>query len=212
MKMKRLPLLALIILLTGCAGKLDYIRPDINAKISNEKTVDRPREQVWNSAVPALGKEFFVINNLDKSSGLINVSYSGDPEKFIDCGQISSHVSNLRGERTYSFPGAAASKQYEMMNDGRLFIINRKMELEGRVNLIFEEISPTKTKVTANTRYIVKRHIVVQNIGGGFPVTNADTLAFNTGASASFPAAKDGRATECVGTGKLEAEILKAIN
>ena len=131
MNMKPLALLAFAIFLTGCAGKLDYIRPDTNAKVSNEKMVDRPREQVWNAAVPALGKEFFVINNLDKSSGLINVSYSGDPEKFIDCGQISSHVSNLRGERTYSFPGAAASKQFEMMSDGQLFNVNRKMVLKG---------------------------------------------------------------------------------
>lgn len=212
MYMKPLGLLAFVISLTGCAGKLDYIRPDTNAKVSNEKTVDRPREQVWNAAVPALGKEFFVINNLDKSSGLINVSYSGDPEKYIDCGQISSYVTNLRGARTYSFPGAAASKQYEVMNEGQLFNINRKMELEGRVNLIFEEVSPTKTKVTANTRYVVKRHVVVQHTGGGFPATNADSLAFNSGASASFPATKDGRAVECVGTGKLEADILKAIN
>ena len=30
--------------------------------------------------------QFFVSNNLAKSTGLVNLSYSGVPEKYLDCG------------------------------------------------------------------------------------------------------------------------------
>ena len=110
------PLVALLFL-AGCAGKLDYVRPSTApGSANNTKIIDKPREAVWNSSVPELGKQFFVINNLDKSSGLINVSYNGDPEKYIDCGRVTSYVKNARGERTYDFPASKANQQYEVMN------------------------------------------------------------------------------------------------
>src|SRR5690554_3895515 len=107
--------------LTGCAGKLDYHRPTTPVAMQNEKVIKKSRDQVWDDAVPALGKQFFVINNLDKSSGLINVSYSGDPERYVDCGRINSYVKNARGERTYDFSASSAAQQYEIMVNGHLF-------------------------------------------------------------------------------------------
>ena len=197
--------------LVGCAGKIDYVRPDRPATVANTKVIELHRDQVWNAAVPELGKRFFVINNLDKSSGLVNVSYSGDPEQYINCGVISSYVSNARGERTHRFPAATASKQYEVMHNGQLFFLNRKMELEGRVNLVFEEMSSNQTRVTANTRYVVKKTVTGNNAQGQMIPPQSDTIAFNTGKSASF-SSNDGRATtECVSTGRLEADILDAI-
>jgi hypothetical protein len=64
--------------LAACAGKVDYIRPASQAAPSaNAKVIAKPRAAVWSASVPELGKQFFVSNNLDKSSGLINVSYNG---------------------------------------------------------------------------------------------------------------------------------------
>lgn len=97
------------------------------------------------------------------------------------------------------------------MNNGHLFFVNRKMELEGRVNLIFEEVASNQTRVTANTRYVVKKSIAVQNVNGAPVGSNVDTVSFNTGASATFSPQNDGRATECVTTGRLETDILDAI-
>ena len=197
----------------ACAGKIDYIRPITQVgPSSNVKTVDRSREGVWNASVPELGKQFFVINNLDKSSGLMNISYTGDPERYIDCGRITSYVKNARGERTYEFAAAKAQQSYEIMNPSvGLFAIDRRMNLEGRVNLIFEETGPTTTRVTANTRYVVTRTIVSQNAANNFPQTRTDTVSFNSGAGASFPTNSLGQAAECVSTGELEREILSAI-
>ncbi|MCG2634536.1 MAG: hypothetical protein J4A00_06380 [Gammaproteobacteria bacterium] len=199
------------IALTGCAGKVDYIQPTKQAPASNVKVVNKPRNDVWNSSVPELGKQFFVINNLDKSSGLINISYSGDPESYIDCGKVTSYVKNVRGERTYDFAGSKAQQTYEVMNDFELFIIDRKMDLEGRVNLIFEEVSPNSTRVTANTKYIVSRSLTIQSSANNIQQSLNNSVSFNSGGSASFPATADGRATECVPTGRLERDILSAI-
>jgi hypothetical protein len=212
MKIKTLLLISSIATITGCAGKLDYAQPTEYGPTENSIVIAKSRSEVWNTAVPQLGKKFFVINNLDKSSGLINVSYSGDPENYVDCGHVTSYVKNARGERTYSFPAAKAHQNYEVMNANGLFQISREMKLEGRVNLIFEEISKNSTRVTANTKYVLERSINARNLANNFPITDHKSISFNTGNSALFPAGNDGRATKCISTGSLETDILNAIN
>jgi len=203
-------LMSLAVALAGCAGKVDYIRPATLAKAENSKMVNKPRHVVWDAAVPQLGKEFFVINNLDKSSGLINISYTGDPEKYIDCGRIVSYVKNARGERTYDFSAARQQMSYEMMTSN-LFFLNRQMNLEGRVNLIFEEVGPDQTRVSANTRYVVKRDLTVRDVQDRSQ-SRTDSVSFNTNTAASFPAGNNsGDATTCQPTGVLEREILSNI-
>lgn len=197
-------------LLTACAGKVDYVRPSHYAVPTNTKVIERPRDAVWNASVPELGKQFFVINNLDRSSGLINISYSGDPERYIDCGRIISYVKNARGERTYDFPGSRAQMSYEVMDPGNgLFFLDRSMSLEGRVNLIFEEVSAGQTRVTANTRYVVQRNTTVRNVNN-LQTTQSHSVSFNTGGFGEFPSNPQGTPT-CVANGALERDILNAI-
>lgn len=210
--MRHITIVALSLALAACAGKVDYIRPTAQpGATSNVKAVERSRDAVWNTSVPELGKQFFVINNLDKSSGLMNISYTGDPERYIDCGRITSYVKNASGERTYDFAGAKAQQAYEVMNPSvGLFLLDRKMNLEGRVNLIFEEVGPNSTRVTANTRYVVTRTLTVRG-GNNLPQTKTETISFNSGSVGAFPANTGGQGTECVPTGALEREILSAI-
>ena len=204
-------LMVFLIIIAGCAGKIDYVRPSLTEVALRPKVIDKPRDAVWNASVPELSKQFYIINNLDKSSGLINVSYSGNPEDYIDCGRIISYVKNSRGERTYDFPAARAHQEYEQLNDKGLFFIERHMSLEGRINLIFEEISPTSTKITANTRYVLTRQQTARNAANNFPQSRTDAISFNSGGGASFPAHAGGQAVECISTGKLEREILDLI-
>lgn len=198
---------------TACAGKVDYVRPTtVVAPASNVKVVERPRDAVWAASVPELGKQYFVINNLDKASGLMNISYSGDPERYIDCGRITSYVQNARGERTYDFAGAKAQQAYEVMNPAvGLFFIDRRMSVEGRVNLIFEDIGGTSTRVTANTRYVVTRAQTIRSAANDASHSANDTISFNSGGAASFPSNSQGQSAECVANGALEREILSAI-
>jgi hypothetical protein len=209
--MKRTATAATVLLLAGCAGQVSYVRPSSSiAPGANMASIAKSRDAVWATAVPELGKRFFVINNLDKASGFINISYSGDPEKYVDCGRVTSYVKNARGERTYDFAGSKAQQSYEVMNPGAgLFFIDRRMSLEGRVNLVFEEVSPTETRVTANTRYVVSRQRTVRAAANNIPQSMNDNISFNTGSSATFAGASD-QAAECTSTGALEREILSA--
>jgi len=204
MKQKNKLLILLCLICTGCAGKLDYVRPTISTKPKNSITINMPRDSVWNSAIPNLSKQFFVINNLEKASGLISLSYSGNPEIYVDCGRIISQVSNLRGERIYNFPASKAEQQYEIMTS-ELYRASRKMSLEGRINLIFEEISPNETRVTANIKYILSRTRSVTD-ALSHTSTESDVISFNSGGNASFT-----EGAECIPTGKLESEILQAV-
>lgn len=201
------------VLLSGCAGKVDYIRPSSEGrKLDNSFVINKPRDDAWDAIVPKLGKSFYVINNMDKSSGFINISYSGDPEKYIDCGMIDSYVKNARGERRYLFPAASAQKSYEIMNPNvGLFFVDRRMSLDGRVNLVLEATNQSETRVTANTRYAVQRQMTVRSVQGGIPQSMSDSITFNSGGGGSFPSGGNSSGLECVSTGVLEREILDAI-
>jgi hypothetical protein len=147
-----------------------------------------------------------------QASGLINVSYSGDPERYIDCGRITSYVKNARGERTYDFAGSKAQQIYEIMDPASgLLFIDRRMTLEGRVNLIFEEVGSNATLVTVNTRYVVGRTQAIRSAANNASRNTNDTVSFNSGGGASFPANAKGQSLECVATGVLEREILSFI-
>ncbi|WP_157199347.1 hypothetical protein [Methylomonas koyamae] len=160
---------------------------------------------------PRTWEKFFVINNLDKSSGLINISYSGDPEQYVDCGTISSYVKNARGERTYNFPASSSLQTYEMLDGINLFSIQRKMSLEGRINVIFQELTPDKTQVTVNTKYILTKQGTAIHAGDGARGDFSDTISFGTGNGASFPINNQAQSTECIPTGNLEKSILSLI-
>jgi hypothetical protein len=205
-------LLLISLILGGCAGHQEYRPPSGLAPASNSVEIDKSKDEIWKIIVPALGKNFFVINNLDKESGIINISYNGEPEKYVDCGYIESYVKNARGERTYNFPGSKANQTYEVMdmNAGGLFFIDRRMNLEGRMNLIVEEINPNKTLVTANTRYVLTKSGKMrntQNASSSF----SDTISFNSNQSDRFPASGSHPGTLCQPNGKFEQEVLSLL-
>lgn len=199
------------IALTGCAGKSAYTPPQTVAAARNTITIQMPLDEAWKSAVGQLSSKIFVINNIDKSSGLLNISYSGDPEKYIDCGRIVTSVENLRGKRTYDFAGAAASKTYEFMPD-YLYEITRHMALEGRANILFSSNGPKSTAITVNTKYVVTRTLSVVRADGMPSGNGTDTISFTSGGSASFPAGAGVTPSTCIANGKFEEEILDGLS
>lgn len=190
-------------LLSGCiTGRIDVVPPKPVELGDHSVVVNRTRSDVWAVAIPRLGKAFFVINNLDQSSGLINVSYSGDPERHIDGGTITSMVENARGPRTYTFPASRARQAYEQYANGALVGIDRRMSLEGRINIILEELQKEQTRVTVNVRYILTKTIMAQ---GG---TNTETISFDSGKKGQFIVG--GREFDYWPTGTLESDVLAA--
>ncbi len=202
----RIPtLLYVTVLLASCAHEFKYTPPTTEPVLSNSTIVNKSKDEVWKEIVPALGKTFFVINNLDKDSGLINISYSGDPEKYIDCGYIHSYVKNLAGARIYDFAASKAYQQYEELSGAGLFYVVRKMDLEGRMNIIIEELDASRTRVTTNTKYVVTKTSDIRNVEGYVTKYN-DTVTFNSGQRGTFP-----QGTICQCNGNFEQEVLSLL-
>lgn len=199
--------LVVTVLVLGCAsGGATYTPPASVTPRSNTVSVERSRGDLWRALVPAIGRTFFVINNLDQSSGLINVSFSGNPERYLDCGRIVSHVKYANEEHTYDFPAARAEQRYEIVSGAGLKIVDRSLSLEGRVNLILEDVSAAVTRLTVNVRYVVTRQIRVERPARGDAV---DDISFSSSGRATFPG--DDPGTTCQPTGALEKELLALV-
>lgn len=199
--------IGMVFLFNACAGKTDYTMPSPPEKPQNTITINLPKDEVWKKIIPEIGKSFFVINNIDKDSGLVNISFSGNPEWYLDCGTVFTQVSNLAGERTYMFPGEKQQQCYEIMENGKLFQYNRTMDLEGRINLIVEESNPHKTIITINTKYIVRLKSYIADVGTRQASLYDNSITFNTGGCAQFPMMP----TTCCSNGKLEKKLLDII-
>jgi hypothetical protein len=155
--------------------------------------------------IPALAKSFYVINNIDKDSGLINISYRGDPEKYLNCGEVYYSVSDFGRKREYRFPGSRADQRYETRQGIHLIRGHRTMDLNGRMNIIFEEISNNRTRITVNIRYILTKTIIHRYADRRImPATSKQTISFDSRQRKSFPGVK----TTCQPTGLLEQGVL----
>ena len=169
--------------------------------------MDKPRDEVWNRLVAGLGEKFFVVNNLDKASGFINVSYTGDPEEYVDGGELYFKVSNLAGTREYRFPASRKFAEYETSQNGMLWFVRRNLNLDGRINIVVAEVSESKTRVTVNTRYVLTLSVNSQEVTQRSVLPHAETIAFNSGDQGSSTAG-----TQFRPTGRLEAAILELTN
>lgn len=194
-----------LVFLAGCSGRFDYVRPAGSDGIVTSLTVAKSKDDVWRQIVPTFPSARFVIQSLDRDTGIIVLSYTGDPERYVDCGEITSQVKNLRGERTYRFPAAAAATEYEYMNGREILVITRHMHLDGRLNLTVADAGPQQTQVLANAQYTLTRTLIARDTQGQAR-TSSQRIAFTSRHEGALP----GDVT-CRSNGVLEKEALSAI-
>jgi len=157
--------------LTGCSlfvqqgvGTFKY-KSNTPAKIENKIEINDNYSKVWDVLVKGLAQSFFVINNIDKESRIISISFSvNNPEKYIDCGR--SYRTYTQGDisEEYNYD-VAESSRYTMPTKSRpdlahayYYNVNRKTNLEGRLNIYVapNKKNKYKTNIIVNTRYIYK--------------------------------------------------------
>jgi hypothetical protein len=197
--------------LAACAGATgNYTAPSVRA-LETERIINQPFEQAWNTYVGELSKSFFVINNIAKDSGIINVSYSTDQlSRFADCGHTdltSSHPAT--GEEHLSYQ-TADSAVYNMGQEGTniLWTVTRKTHLEGRVNIYMAPQGGGETLLRVNAKYVWSvSHSGVSNVGTQAPGENW-TLDFSSTAAGKTVGADP---VTCAATGELERELLYLI-
>jgi uncharacterized protein YceK len=127
------------LVLSGCASVGSYTPPSslTGDDAKNEVVVDKPFDATWASLIDYASSTFFAIDNFEKASGLITLSFgSSDPGRFIDCGQIVSQSGNFNGPYT------------------TYMATQLRATLTGKMNLVVRQVDPNRTLVRANARYI----------------------------------------------------------
>lgn len=198
--------LAVAAILSSCSsGSVLYTPPSPRPIGPNIAFVARSRDSVWHALVPELARTFFVINNLDQGSGFVNVSYSGDPEQFVDCGRLVSRVGDINSNRSYEFPAARARVELEVFRSGSIHHTVRTMQLEGRANIVLEAISPDSTRVSVSVHYELTRTVTSVEVGEYSP-PQVSVGSFNSDGMTAFTGTA-GDVT-CRPNGALETRLL----
>ena len=199
-------------------GALSYTPPTTalppEGTTPNRRDFDASFDTTWRAVVSHLSDTAFVIDTIDKSSGLIAISFSlPDPKADVDCGVVSSWVKNLRGRRDYQFDGASPNESYELVNNSTLVRVERHFEVSGKMNIFVTEQTPKSSRVKIVARYIANITATATPLAFDLnfqrvpPNTITETMSFNTGQDGKFPAV----ATTCRPRGTLESKMLDAI-
>ena len=208
---KMIWVLAALFLVGGCAtSSYIYTPPTSLSTPENEVVLNEPFEVVWDRMVKNLSADFFVINNIEKVSRLMNISFSASsPGRYVDCGRTRRTFTNLRGEQVYEY-AAADSSRFALTDDrGIAFNIVRTTKLDGRTN-IYVAPEGGKTVVRVNTRYIVNIQVQWYSLAGQPAGTEQHTWAFNTKEIFEQPLPQFNVTIRCVALGTLENKILRA--
>ena len=121
--------------ITGCAtqGVNSYkYTPPATSQVNNEVVVQEPYSQVWDKLVKEISKSFYVINNIDKESRIINISFSTNkPTDFIDCGNTNRKYTQGNKVEAYDYD-TGGSAQFKAAGDKQLhgswatyYLVNR---------------------------------------------------------------------------------------
>ncbi len=211
-------------LISGCAtpatDTFEYQENEA-VVITNETTVNSDFENVWDGLVRQLARGFFVVNNIEKESRLINVSFStSTPEEYIDCGVTS---------RTYKRAKMAESIEYNVAENssyryGRgmdangvnaiVGIVNRDTSLEGRMNVYVAPVG-NGTNVSVNVRYVLtittggqENHVNATNsiVYSQIIPQSSEAISFNTNQPN-----RNVEGIACFSRGILEQQILEMV-
>ncbi len=146
---KFLPSLVTIILISSCALEKEkltenigkYVPPNIDdTNFKNSVITNKDFDEAWTSITDFVNNSFFKIENLEKDSGLLTLSFgSKEAENFIDCGDF---------EYTLFFTGEEFKGSYiDYAKSGLLAV------LEAKMNINIQKIDNESTKISINTNY-----------------------------------------------------------
>ena len=146
---KFLSSLVMTILLFSCAVEVEkltenvgkYVPPNIDdTNFKNSVITNKNYDETWTDVTDFVNDSFFKIENLDKDSGLLTLSFgSKEPENFIDCGDF---------EYTLFFTGEEFKGSYiDYAKSGLLAV------LEAKMNINIQKIDNESTKISINTNY-----------------------------------------------------------
>jgi len=128
-----------IILIIGCASA-NYVAPTHVNNLNNySRIIEKSFDETWQRLIEYSASTFFSIDNFEKESGLITLSFgSSNPSRFVTGGQWEANWG------TNHFSGDYVDFLNQHYNG----------TLNGKMNIVVSKINENKTKVTVNARYI----------------------------------------------------------
>ena len=172
-------------------------------------------DSAWQHLVESLTKSFFVINNIEKASGLINVSFTSDtPEKWVTGGRIKRMMNDQYIGDYY--PARGGTLEYDERWKGVLTRnYTQKIHLSGTSNIYLKE-DGNVCILFVNTQYVLTinisgTYIHYSSLGRsketGYLDPFSSTIAFNTHEST-----KDEHGITWQSTGLFEDTILSFLS
>lgn len=213
LKNKFIYLLIIVMLLISvfnisCSSDFKYTKPASSPQIESELKIDKSIDQIYQEISQNFKNPPFTINNFDKNRSIIEITYTGDPEKYVNCGVINSNYKNFGGNGTFNISAAAAKQDYKYMGGVEgLVTVSRYMELTGKVNATLTNINESQTQVKIKSQYILEVDSLEASLHPP-PRKYRNKITLELGQIVEIPEIK----IFCVPTGKLEKDILLLLN
>lgn len=208
---------------TSCASfstesSRNYSEPE-KIQIENSAIIDQPFDRAWDDLVEGLAKTFYVINNIDKESRLLNVSFEvSDLEKYVDCGETARTYSfqdyyqewvyGIGDQVTYRIEGIPQTQ----LQTGTYYEVSNRPKLQGRANVYVAPHTDNRSKIEVNARYILT---LDRTITERFALNNVARGSDSHSIMISFNTNEQGKSEElgiiCYATGEFERDILSAV-
>jgi len=182
----------LAFVLAGCASAR-HAPPPAEDPVHNKLnvTVNHSYDVAWKTLIEYVRSSFFVIDNFDKSAGVITLSFGGShTAEYIDCGPFTTRSKEVK----YSGPYSSFLEQYA------------GAKLQGKLNIFVTELGPKQTRVKVNAQYTFKA-----------PLTKPAEWAFESGFYATVALTQEHKAAggpqtrTCQPTYKAENAVIQAI-
>ncbi len=161
----------------------------------SQREIDLSYDEVWERLVQFTAGTYFGIDNFEKESGLMTLSFGAeDPGRFVDGGRWKSTAP--------AFEGNYVDYLARYQNG----------QLTGRMNIVVTELASNRTRVRVNARYVFSS--VVVDPYTSQRITNS--WSFNTGTADTASVANAAMGTPPTRTLRpthaAEREILDAID
>lgn len=203
--------LVLAIFLAGCASTDTNYTPPPPAEVSTETVLVQPFAKAWDAYVAELSRSFYVINNISRDSGIINVSFSAQqPVEFIDCGYTTRTTRHPSiGSRDFRY-ATAGNADFLIGGQGNaLWTMTRRTTLSGRAN-IYMARRGSGTLLRVNAKYVWTVTVAGRsNTGGNYRDSFTVDFVSNQAGVSTGPADDSGRQLTCHSLGVLERRLLE---
>ena len=148
-----------------------YAPPPAVVSASEPRVIqlDQPFEDVWHALISYSGSAFFGIDNFEKASGLLTLSFTAEtPSLYVTGGRLtriagltkvpilSGHASSqVVLDSQNSSIGASRLRSVDSYAGDWVGMLQQEagLDLQGRINLVVKPLGPARTEVVINVRY-----------------------------------------------------------